>query len=94
MKCLSQENTLGVSGANSIAAKSNTIEVNGDSFFYVWRHFNIFFSVVVLSLKNHHHLLQLHWIWLQRGFPLKLQKCFLDSNTPTTGSIGIVMGRQ
>ena len=32
-KCLSPQNILGVSGVNSIAAKSNTIEANGDHFF-------------------------------------------------------------
>ena len=33
VKCLSPHNTFGVSGVNSVAAKSNTIKVNGDSFF-------------------------------------------------------------
>ena len=30
VKCLSPQNTFGVSGVNSDGAKSNTIEVNGD----------------------------------------------------------------
>ena len=33
VKCLSPQNTSGVSGVNSVAAKSNTKEVNGDHFF-------------------------------------------------------------
>ena len=33
VKCLMSQNTSGVSGINSVAAKSNTIEVNGDHFF-------------------------------------------------------------
>ena len=33
MKCLSPHNTFGVSGVNSVAAKSNTIEGTGDPFF-------------------------------------------------------------
>ena len=33
VKCLSPQNTFGVSGVHSVAAKSNTIEVTGDSFF-------------------------------------------------------------
>ena len=33
VKCLSPQNTFGVSGVNSIAAKSNKIEVTGDHFF-------------------------------------------------------------
>ena len=32
VKCLSPQSTFGVSGVNSAAAKSNTIEVNGDHF--------------------------------------------------------------
>ena len=32
VKCLCPQNTSGVSGVNSFAAKSNTIEVNGDQF--------------------------------------------------------------
>ena len=35
VKCLSPQNTLGVSGVNSVAAKSNTIKVNVDNFFNV-----------------------------------------------------------
>ena len=35
--------------------------------FYVWR--------------IGHHSLKLYWIWLQRCLPLKLLKCFVDSNT-------------
>ena len=31
--CLSPQNTFGVSGVNRVAAKSNTIWVNGDQFF-------------------------------------------------------------
>ena len=30
VKCLSPQNTFGVSGVNSVAAKSNTIEVTSD----------------------------------------------------------------
>ena len=33
VKGLRPQNTLGVSGVNSVAAKSDTIEVNGDNFF-------------------------------------------------------------
>ena len=33
VKCLCPENTSGVSGVNSVAANSNTSEVNGDHFF-------------------------------------------------------------
>ena len=33
MKCLSAQNTFGVSGVKSIAAKSDIIEVTGDRFF-------------------------------------------------------------
>ena len=33
VKCLSPQNTSGVSGVHFVAAESNTIEVNGDSFF-------------------------------------------------------------
>ena len=33
VKCLSLQNTFGVSGVNSVAAESNTIEENVDSFF-------------------------------------------------------------
>ena len=33
LKSLSPQNTFGISGVNSVAALSNTIEVNGDHFF-------------------------------------------------------------
>ena len=33
VKCLSPQNTFGVSGVNSVAAKSNTSKVTGDQFF-------------------------------------------------------------
>ena len=33
VKCLCPQNTLGVSGVNSVAAKSNKIEVTADTFF-------------------------------------------------------------
>ena len=37
-KCLSPQNTAGVSGVNSVAAKSNTIEVDVDHFLKYTKH--------------------------------------------------------
>ena len=47
----------------------------------VWRHFMFLFSVVVNIWRIDHQLLQR---WLQRCLPLRLQKCFVDSNTSPT----------
>ena len=45
-----------------------------------WRHF-VFFVLSVYIWKIDHQLLQVFLIWLQHCFPLKLLKCFVDSNT-------------
>ena len=52
----------------------------GDTTGAVWRHF-VFFSFVWSRV---HQLLPLYWIWQYCCFPLKLQKCFMDSNTSPT----------
>ena len=42
VKCLSPQNTFGVSGVNSVAAKSNTIEVNGAQVFKCTMSFDLY----------------------------------------------------
>ena len=52
-----------------------------------------FFLLFFLHLKKF-QLLQLYWIWLNHCLPLRLQTCFLDSNTSPSPPIGIVVSRR
>ena len=59
VKCLSPQNTFGVQGLNSVAAKSDTIEVNGDQLTKLKKQQQInikcFHTAPVVSSKCHLH---------------------------------------
>ena len=77
---MSPQNTFGVSGVNSAAARSNTWNINvgacghlEDNTRAVWRNV-MFLSVVLIRLKKRSPR-------LQHCLPLRLLKCFVDSST-------------
>ena len=86
VKCLSPQNTFGVSGGNSVAAKSNTIEVNGDQFF---KQKKTYIEVHLIQSKSQVWLN--NFFWLDRGcfFDTPLLR-ELDTERDTRGSIVVL----